>query len=72
MDITPAGLCIAVLFGAIGTGLFLYGRKQRRPPQLLAGIALMLFPGLVQETLWMTVVGVAILGLLVLSLRMAR
>lgn len=71
MDITATGLCVALLLGALGTGLFVYGKKQQRLPQLLAGIALMVFPGLVQDALWMTVVGAVILGLMALALRMA-
>ena len=40
-----AGYLFASLFvSAIGFGFFMYGRKQRRAPQMLTGLALMVFP----------------------------
>lgn len=33
-----------VLFGAIGVGYFVYGRKQRRAMPFIAGVGLMAFP----------------------------
>ncbi len=34
----------SVLFGAIGAGFFIYGKKQRALVPLLCGLALMVFP----------------------------
>jgi len=39
-----SSLLWGVLFGAIGAGYVLYGRRQKAPVPLIAGIALMVFP----------------------------
>jgi hypothetical protein len=33
-----------LVFGSIGLGFFMYGRKQRAPVPLVCGIVLMVFP----------------------------
>ena len=49
-------LMISVLFGAIGTGLFLYGKKQLRIAFMVSGVALMACPYLISNTVALTVV----------------
>lgn len=44
MDFDASSLLASLLVGSIGLGLFLYGKKQTRLPQLLVGLALMAFP----------------------------
>ena len=39
-----ATLLWGLLFGSIGAGYFIYGKKQRAPVPLVCGIALMVFP----------------------------
>jgi hypothetical protein len=39
-----------VLFGSIGLGFFLYGKKQRAIVPLFSGITLMVFPAFVANT----------------------
>jgi hypothetical protein len=46
-----------LLFGSIGLGFFVYGRKQRAPIPLLCGIALMVFPYFVSNTLLLVAIG---------------
>jgi predicted cobalt transporter CbtA len=53
MDLSAGSLFASVLVSAIGIGLFIYGKKQIRPPQLLVGIALMVFPYFVGDPAWM-------------------
>ncbi len=43
MDTT--GLMFSLLFGLIGTGLFLFGKREGRPVHVGAGLALMVVPG---------------------------
>jgi len=52
-----------LLFGSIGLGFFVYGRKQRAIVPLLCGIALMVFPYLVSGTAWLIVVGVVLIAI---------
>jgi hypothetical protein len=49
-----------VLFGSIGLGFFIYGRKQSAPVPLLCGIALMVFPYLVTNRLLLVGIGVVL------------
>ncbi len=41
---TVASMFLAVLFGSIGFGFFLYGRKQRAVVPLVCGLVLMIVP----------------------------
>ena len=41
---TASSLFLGVLFGSIGLGYFLYGRKQRAVVPLLCGLVLMIVP----------------------------
>ena len=53
-----------VLFGAIGLGVFVYGKKQMAVVPLGCGLALMVFPYFVTEAMWMlTIAGALIVGL---------
>lgn len=49
-----------VLFGAIGMGYFVYGRKQRAAVPLLCGLALMVFPYFVSNTVLIVLVGIGL------------
>ncbi len=52
-----------VLFGGIGLGFFLYGKKQKAVVPLVAGIALMAFPYVVTNTYALVGIGVALIML---------
>ena len=65
-----AGQMFAMFFvSVIGWAVFAYGKKQRRPPQLAAGVLLMVYPYFVPGLLAMCAVGVGIVGLLWLAVR---
>jgi len=69
MDLSPTNLLLSLVIGSVGFGIFLYGRKQQRVPQLVAGIALMGYPYFVASVGWMLAVGAAIVAGLWLALR---
>lgn len=50
-----------LLFGSIGMGFFIYGRKQRAIMPLVCGAALMAFPYFVTGTAWLIIVGTALM-----------
>lgn len=52
-----------VLFGSIGLGFFIYGRKQRAIVPLVCGMALMAFPYFVSGTLLLVAIGVALIAI---------
>jgi heme/copper-type cytochrome/quinol oxidase subunit 1 len=51
-----------LLFGSIGLGYFIYGRRQNAIVPLVTGLVLMAFPYFVSTTLWLLVVGAALLA----------
>ena len=55
-----ASLLWSVLFGAIGMGFFIYGKKQVNLVFLGCGIALMVFPYFVSSTWLLVLIGAVI------------
>ncbi len=51
-------LMLGVLFGAIGLGLFVYGKKQKRMVALFCGIGLMVCPYFIPNAYLLTLAGV--------------
>lgn len=51
-----------LLFGCIGLGFFVYGRKQQRPVPLMCGIALIIFPYFVSNMLLLVAIGLALIA----------
>ncbi|MBW4049654.1 MAG: hypothetical protein HIU89_17580 [Proteobacteria bacterium] len=52
-----------MLFGSIGTGFFVYGKKQRVVVPLFCGVALMVFPYFVTGTAGLIIVGAALMAI---------
>ena len=46
-----------MLFGAIGLGYFMYGRKQRAIVPLVTGISLFIFPYFISNIYMLVIVG---------------
>jgi len=61
MDFSAGTMYASLLVSALGIGLFIYGKKQIRPPQLVTGIALMAFPYFVSGPAWILGIGAALL-----------
>ena len=53
-------LLLCVLFGAVGVGYALYGRKQRAPLPLVCGVALMVIPYFLGNAVVLFVLGTAL------------
>lgn len=57
---STSSLLLSMLFGAIGTGYFIYGKRQESFVALFAGIGLFVFPMFVSNV-WITLlVGTAL------------
>jgi len=56
-------LFYGLIFGSIGGGLFIYGRKQRAPIPLFCGIALALIPYFISNTYLLVSIGIALTAL---------
>jgi uncharacterized membrane protein len=59
MDATH--LILGLIFSSIGIGYFIYGRKQSNIVTRYCGIALVLYPYLVTDTLALVAVGVGLM-----------
>lgn len=63
MDLSSSGSLVASLIvGSIGLGLFMYGKKMSRAPQLAVGSILMIFPYFVASVVPMLSISGALLG----------
>ena len=52
-----------MLFGAIGFGFFLYGRKQKSVVPLCVGIALCVFPYFIADVYVLVMIGVVLMAI---------
>ena len=52
-----------VVFGSIGLGYFVYGKRQRVVVPLVCGLALMAFPYFVSNTVLVVVIGAVLAAL---------
>ena len=52
-----------LLFGSIGLGFFVYGRKQQAIVPLVCGGVLMVFPYFVSGTVWLLLIGVVLIAI---------
>jgi len=51
-----------LLFGSFGLGFFVYGRKQKAIVPTVCGLALMIFPYFVSNTLLLVVIGFVLMA----------
>ena len=58
-----ASLLWSVLFGSIGLGYFMYGKRQSNMIIRYTGLALMLYPYFVSSTVAMVIVGIVLIFL---------
>ena len=63
MNIDPAYLTLSLLFSALGLALCMYGRKSRRTPHLMAGLALMTCPYFITHVIAMTSICIVLAAL---------
>ncbi len=68
MDFDGASLLSSIVVSSVGFISFYYGRKMKRLPQIVIGLAMMVFPYFVPGALLTIVVGAALAGLLWVAL----
>ncbi len=68
-DFSPTAIFISLVAGIVGGAFFMYGKKQQRLPQVVGGIALMVYPYFVTSGAWMIVVGAGILAAMAGAIR---
>jgi hypothetical protein len=62
MEFDVLSLSLSVLFGAVGFGYFIYGKRQRQGPPLIAGLLLMIYPYVISGTWSLIVVGLILMA----------
>jgi hypothetical protein len=60
LSFAPSSLFVELIVGSVGFVLLIYGKKQQRWPQAVAGLLLMIYPYFVDDWLTMTGIGAAI------------
>ena len=70
MSFEPTSLLISFVFGSIGFVVFVYGRRMKRFPHMVADVLLMAYPLVVGDPLIMAAVGLTIVGLWAGAVRM--
>ena len=68
MNFDPTLLVLALVPSGIGFVLFVYGKKAQRWPQLVTGLALMVYPYFTSTALALVGVGAALCGALYLMI----
>lgn len=69
MNFDPTWLFLSMIPSGIGFVFFVYGKKQQRWPQMVAGLGLMVYPYLATSTVSLAIVGGVIGVALWLALR---
>ncbi len=60
---SSASLLWGLLFGSIGMGYFIYGKRQGRFIALLSGMVLMIFPYFVTSGFLIVLIGIVLMAL---------
>jgi predicted membrane protein len=62
-QLNTSSLLWGLLFGSIGLGFLIYGRKQRAVVPLICGLTLMVFPYFVSNTILLVVIGIVLIAI---------
>jgi hypothetical protein len=60
LNIDASSLIAGLAVSSVGFVLFSYGKKMSRPPQMVGGLLLMVFPYFIPGVAWMLAVGALI------------
>lgn len=69
MSFDPNVLFLSLVTSGIGLVLFVYGKKQERAPQLVAGIILMVYPYFVDTLALSVAIAIGIIAIMWLAIR---
>jgi len=68
--VDPETLVASLFVSSVGYVAFVYGKRQRRVPQLLTGITLLIFPYFVDSVLVMLLIAGALVASMWLALKL--
>ncbi|MGA0899720.1 MAG: amino acid transport protein [Luteolibacter sp.] len=64
LNFNPYNLLAGLIFGTIGWGAFIYGRRLELDKPKFIGVALIIYPYLISHHILVWVLGVALVGLI--------
>ena len=64
MDFDASSIIAGLAVSSVGFVFFSYGKKMSRPPQMVGGLLLMIFPYFVPGVLWMLGIAALLCGLI--------
>ncbi len=70
MDLDANAILLSLAIGSVGLGFFVYGKKQGRLPQMVAGVLLLVYPYFVSNLVVMAAIGALVLALMWVALRL--
>jgi hypothetical protein len=70
MDLDGNVLLLSLVVSSVGFVCLAYGKKQGRVPQMVAGLALMIYPYFVSNLLVLALIAALVLALLVVTVRL--
>jgi hypothetical protein len=70
MPIDGNALLLSLAIGCVGLACFVYGKRQGRFPQMIAGAALSIYPYFVSNLLAMAAIAVGVVVLLWVAVRL--
>jgi hypothetical protein len=70
LDFDANALLASLFLGCVGFVCFVYGKRQARLPQMLAGVVLSIYPYFVSNVWLMLGIGAAVIGAMWLAIRM--
>lgn len=60
MDFSPGSLFLNLIISGIGTVLLIYGKKQGRTPQMIAGAIYLVYPYFIDDVWTLLAIGLAV------------
>jgi hypothetical protein len=60
MNLDPYALLISLMFGCVGMGYFMYGKRSTQFTPIIIGLLLMIFPYFVASIPLMLIIGVGL------------
>jgi len=70
LNFEPNALLLSLAIGCVGFVCFVYGKRQGRFPQMLAGVILSIYPYFVSNLVAMAVIALLVLVLLGVAVRL--
>jgi hypothetical protein len=61
--VSASSLLWGLLFGSVGLGFFIYGKKQKAIVPLVCGLVLMVFPYFISNTILLIAIGIMLMAI---------